>query len=243
MKPIRKHRLHGRGPKLDQPVYHVLRYEPKAFSVEQPDGTPHIKGITRVLYNLPAVIRAPIVFVTEGEKDAEAVCKLGLVATTCAFGAGKWREEYSQQLIGKEVVILPDGDGKGSMHSDQVARSLVGCATSIKTLRLPTLKNGKPVKDASDFLEAGGNEEDLIKLAREASEYASPESAGKSTEVAVKAPAVVNGVEVYQIADAITRGSHFAVDPGKSAPRLCQRSLQADRRAVHMAGSEANSLF
>ena len=52
----------------------------------------------RVLYRLPdvaaAVRQGRVVFVVEGEKDADALARLGLAATTNVGGAGKWRAEY-----------------------------------------------------------------------------------------------------------------------------------------------------
>jgi DNA primase len=122
-------------------LYYIFRWEPKNFSAHRPDGERGIRGITRELYNLPAVLAAgpdDTIYITEGEKDADALIARGLVATTCAFGAGKWRKEYSKNLKGKRVVIVPDRDQKGEEHLQQVARSLQGKAASIKVLRLPT---------------------------------------------------------------------------------------------------------
>jgi hypothetical protein len=58
----------------------------------------NLKTFRLVLYHLPAVLTAPIVFACEGEKDADALTELSLVATTSPMGAGKWRDEYSEFL-------------------------------------------------------------------------------------------------------------------------------------------------
>jgi hypothetical protein len=47
-----------------------------------------------------------IIFVTEGEKDAETLAGWGLVATTNSGGAGKWRLDHAEQLRGADVVIV-----------------------------------------------------------------------------------------------------------------------------------------
>ena len=51
-----------------------------------------------LLYRLPAIccglITTTSVFITEGEKDADNLAKLGLTATCNIGGAGKWRAEY-----------------------------------------------------------------------------------------------------------------------------------------------------
>jgi putative DNA primase/helicase len=71
-------------------LFEVVRYEPKAFAQRQPDGNGgwvwNLNGVRRVLYKLPDVLRAvqsgETIFIVEGEKDADALCGLGLVATT-----------------------------------------------------------------------------------------------------------------------------------------------------------------
>jgi hypothetical protein len=132
-------------------LYQIERRIPKTFKARRPDGRGGyvygIKGVRRVLYNLPAVLKAQIVFVTEGEKDADSLMNRGLTATTCVFGAERWRSEYSNSLKGKEVIIIPDRDEAGVKHRDKVARSLMGKAASIKSLDLPAELNGPPVTE------------------------------------------------------------------------------------------------
>jgi len=71
-------------------LYQVLRLEPKSFRQRRPDGCGGWiwkKGPHQVLYRLPEVLEAPIVFVTEGEKDVETLRDNGFCATTNAGGA------------------------------------------------------------------------------------------------------------------------------------------------------------
>jgi putative DNA primase/helicase len=95
-------------------LFEAVRFEPKGFAQRRPDGQAgwawNLRGVRRVLYRLPAVTTATgTVYVVEGEKDVHALEKLGLVATTNPMGAGKWRDEYAEQLRGAgRVVILPD---------------------------------------------------------------------------------------------------------------------------------------
>ena len=51
-----------------------------------------MQGVERVLYRLPEVLAAGEVWVVEGEKDADSLAALGIVATCNAGGAGKWSE-------------------------------------------------------------------------------------------------------------------------------------------------------
>ena len=61
-------------------LFQCVRYAPKDFSQRRPDCSGgwigNLKGVRRVLYRLPAVIAAQIVFIVEGEKDADALTAL-----------------------------------------------------------------------------------------------------------------------------------------------------------------------
>jgi len=157
-------------------LFGVIRTPQKEFWAVRPDGNGGwlygLEGIEPTVYRLPEVIKAvkegEIVFVVEGEKDCDNLRKLGLVATTNHGGAKKWRDHYSDYLVGADVVIIPDDDEPGREHAERVAQSLVGKAKSIRILELPDLP---PKGDVSDWLEAGGTKEELLRLAEAAREY------------------------------------------------------------------------
>ncbi len=148
-------------------LFAVDRLDPKGFRQWRPDGgrrTWNLNGVRRVLYRLPELLAADPdnpVYVAEGEKDCDALVKLGLVATTNPGGAGKWRDEYNGFLIGRHVVILPDNDAAGRKHAEQVARSLASGASSVRVVALPNL----PEKgDVSNWLATGGTRAELQAL-------------------------------------------------------------------------------
>jgi 5S rRNA maturation endonuclease (ribonuclease M5) len=156
-----------------QLLFQVCRFDPKDFRQRRPDGKGgwswSLKDARRALYRLPELLAADPttpVLVAEGEKDADNLHKLGLTATTCPMGAGKWRPEYSQSLRGKHVVILPDADEPGREHARQVAASLHGLAASVKLIDVPS--GAWEGKDVSDFLAANSPEEfaELLASAR-----------------------------------------------------------------------------
>lgn len=128
--------------------------------------------VRRVLYRWSELLEADpttTVFIVEGEKDVDRLGALGVLATTNAGGAGKWRDEYNETLRGRPVVIPPDNDDPGRGHSETVARSLCGIANSIKIVPLP----GLPDKgDVSDWLDAGGTVEQLYELVENTAAYA-----------------------------------------------------------------------
>ena len=176
-------------------VYQACRHEPgrdgrtKDFSQRVPDGTSDwrwsMTGVTRVLYRLPEVLAAvaagELVYIVEGEKDADQLTLYGLTATTNVGGAGKWKRDYSAALAGAHVVILPDNDAPGATHGDTVAASLHGVAASLKVVTLPGLL---PKGDVSDWLAAGHTIDELHALVAATAAYTPPEarrSARRST--------------------------------------------------------------
>ncbi|MEE4272307.1 MAG: CHC2 zinc finger domain-containing protein [Thermoanaerobaculales bacterium] len=148
-------------------LFQVVRTTGKRFWQRRPDGQGNyvkgIKDVRRVLYRLPELLAQPDtrVFIVEGEKDVERLRRSGLVATTSPGGAGKWKQEYSRSLEGRDVVVLPDNDDPGRAHSQQVAQSLQGIAESVRIVEIP----GLPDKgDVSDWLNAGHTVEELHAL-------------------------------------------------------------------------------
>jgi 5S rRNA maturation endonuclease (ribonuclease M5) len=166
-------------------LFQVVRYTPKGFAQRRPVDDRYaynMNGVRRVLYRLDELLSADpaqIVFLTEGERDTDALVRLGLVATTNLGGAGKWRPEYSEALRGRVVIILPDNDSAGRAHARQVAAALVGIAAHVHVLELPNL----PEKgDVSDWLAAGGTRAQLEALAAE------PAPPAPATPAAAPAP-------------------------------------------------------
>jgi hypothetical protein len=153
-------------------LFQVVRRPGHKFVQRRPDGTGgwtwKLTGIRRVLYKLPELLAARadnFVFVAEGEKDVDNLRNHLLTATCNPGGAGKWRDEYSEFLRDRHVVLLPDNDQAGRDHAQDVARRLHGIAASVRVLELP----GLPEKgDVSDWLANGGTADELQRLAREA---------------------------------------------------------------------------
>ncbi len=186
-------------------VFEVLRYDPKEFRQRRPNpdydemkaisdaNQPflwHTKGIRRVLYRQNELVKAlkvdpsKIVFVVEGEKAADAIASLGLLATCSSGGAGKWvmsQVEAARVLVNKRVVVIADddptdpenGSEPGMDHAVNVSKHLEPLASRVKIMRLT---NNRDKSDAFDWIEdrrrKGVLEEDikdeLMRLAKEA---------------------------------------------------------------------------
>ena len=132
--------------------YQNVRFRPKTFRPRQPDGnggwTWNLDGISRLPYNLPEVLKAQTVVVVEGEKDADNVSNLGIVATTAFGGAKGWLPAYGNFLKGKDVVIIPDTNKAGHEFAEAVHNSIQDKALSIRRLDLPA-----DYRDISHYLE------------------------------------------------------------------------------------------
>jgi putative DNA primase/helicase len=159
-------------------LYQVVRYEPKDFRCRRPDGAGgwvhNLDGVRVVPYRLHELAEAERVLIVEGEKDADALAGLGLVATCNHGGAGKWREEHTRALVGAavpEVVVFRDNDRPGAAHQDAVARSCAASGLRVKVLPdlpdLPPLRE-KHGEDVSDWLAAGHTKDELLVLADQA---------------------------------------------------------------------------
>jgi hypothetical protein len=86
----------------------VARTSAKTFPTYRWDHGAWVPGWPEhvVPYRLPQLIAAPSnepVWICEGEKDANNVAALGLIATTNPGGAGKWQHELTQWFKGKEI--------------------------------------------------------------------------------------------------------------------------------------------
>jgi hypothetical protein len=123
-------------------------------------------GAKEVLYNLvgiknrPGVLESTFVVIVEGEKKVEALLNLGICATCNPFGAGKWKDAYSEYLKDKAVVILSDNDKPGKDHAAKVASSVASVAEYVKIVELP----GLPDKgDIVDWLKVPGNDKERLR--------------------------------------------------------------------------------
>lgn len=149
-------------------VYQVVRFKPKSFVCRRPNGAGgwlwNLDGTERVLYHLPDLLKEPgrVVFIAEGEKSVDVVRGLGLLATTNPHGAGKWNGAYSEPLRGRPVVILPDNDGAGRDHAQDVAKDLLAKASLVRVLELPNLADKE---DVADWIGRGGDRAELEALA------------------------------------------------------------------------------
>lgn len=151
---------------------------------------PGLGDVEPVLYRLHEVVAAAEhgrrVYITEGEKDADALRELGVTATTNPGGAGKWRDEYSEALVGaSSVVIVRDRDAIGWRHALDIERSLRAAGIPVRHRRPRT------GKDVSDHLAAGLGLRELVRKRPKAPEPTEAKNADPPDTVDAALPAAL----------------------------------------------------
>jgi len=142
------------------------------FFRELPGGGRKYRGVfegpdapQRVIYRMRRVLDAAsagkdITWV-EGEKCADALERLGALATT-AGSANDWRDHMADCFKGAGTVrIIADNDPPGIQHARTVAGALHGIAERVILLRA---RVEEPGADIVDHLEAGFTLADLMPL-------------------------------------------------------------------------------
>lgn len=115
--------------------------------LRHPDGRKQIRPMTQIngrfelcgplkaargglIYRLPDILSSPeaVVWIVEGETCADALAKLGLIATTSGSATSADGADWSP-LAGRHCVIWPDNDSAGRTYAREVGALLraIGC--------------------------------------------------------------------------------------------------------------------
>jgi hypothetical protein len=128
------------------------------------------------------------VFVTEGEKAAACLHRIGSLAVGTVTGAGGMPGAGSLALLrGHEVVLWPDADAAGARHMERIAAALGGVASTVRIFSPAGLPVGG---DAAEWVEqrraagkpAADISRELETLARKIAIRAVVASPGQDTE-------------------------------------------------------------
>ena len=138
--------------------YAQARWDGKAWAKGKPGGP-------KIPYRLPALLAAPagaMVYVVEGEKCADALAKLGFIATTNSEGAAggkddtagkKWPADLNEYFRARNVALVGDNDAPGRRHTSYVAKQLQGVAASVRVVDLAEHWPGSDMPDGYDVVE------------------------------------------------------------------------------------------
>jgi hypothetical protein len=143
-------RIRAKNPETGEKWIRPMHLNGNGFEL----GEPLFANGKKPLYALHRIASVPnaAVWIVEGEQKADALNKLGLVATTSG-GATSARYADWEPLRGHAVFIWPDNDDPGKGYAGEVASILLGmdCAVSCVDVDKLGLSNGE---DAMEWLAA-----------------------------------------------------------------------------------------
>jgi hypothetical protein len=163
-----------------EPYLQVQRTDTKQFPQSHWDGKRWCWGKPKgpkIPYYLPDLIEATAetpIYICEGEKDADSLTDINLLATCASEGAGKWTKDLNRWFEGKQCVyIMEDNDSDGRRHARQVAHNLKSIVNEVRIVALPDLPEHG---DVTDWLAAGNTNtrERLIELCAATPLYVGP---------------------------------------------------------------------
>jgi len=179
-------------------LYRKVRIEPgfngktKGFYCERNDNgqiIKNLKGCRKVLYRLPdileAISRNKIIFLVEGEKDADKLWGLGLAAST-ALESIKWLDEFTDTLKNADVVILYDMDKTGLERRDLLCKHLHGRIKRLRVVDLPGIVYQESHgNDISDWLARGNTISDLEEILSRTPDFTPANKKGRLHAIAI----------------------------------------------------------
>jgi hypothetical protein len=193
------------------------------------DGRKHSTlGDARIVpYNLPALLDAKTagrnIFLVEGEKAADAIKSIGMIATTAHTGAGSWPAAITEYFAGAQVIIVPDNDVPGWQYAYKAAEAILPIVKSLKVVDLGLQGQGD---DAFEFIEAGGGRAELVALVKAAvpittlDQVTIPERLNPITSAATQLPPTPTAPSDFDIA------KEFEAEP--AAPPKPSKQIQIE---------------
>ena len=146
-----------------EPYLRVTRKSDKSFAQSHWDLDGWVFGKPKgdpVPYRLPDIIARPdeTIWLVEGEKDADNLAALGLLATTAPGGGSAFpmTPEFGRWFDGRTVVAIADNDSTGAKWRERVSHAIA----DVTHLSMPA-----PHKDVTDWLQAGGTRPELEAMA------------------------------------------------------------------------------
>ncbi|OGV36171.1 MAG: hypothetical protein A2020_12260 [Lentisphaerae bacterium GWF2_45_14] len=110
-------------------------------------GNESVKHVKKVLYRWPEWKDQNNVCICEGEKDADTLRNMKVLATTNSSGCGTWNVSYSTALKGKDVIIFTDNDIPGRAREGFLLWELRETVGMIKVVRFNNEVSGFDVTD------------------------------------------------------------------------------------------------
>lgn len=171
--PVFQHYRYPRKPTPDDPRDKAYGYrypldidyshKPEGMVLGWVNGKP--EGADALIYRLPIVLALPrrVLWLTEGEADADAAAAHGLLATCHHGGAGKFTEAQAECLAKRRgpIVLVADNDPAGARCVVVRYDRLRAVGIPADRLRVAEVAPTHPGADLRDHLEAGYGVRDL----------------------------------------------------------------------------------
>ncbi|MBF6329881.1 toprim domain-containing protein [Nocardia transvalensis] len=134
-------------------------------------------GFAHIPLHLPDLVHAvetgEDIYICEGEQDALAARRAGLIATTNAGGALSWTPDHAHWLEGAHRIwIITDRDAPGYRRATKVADTLTFL---VHDIRIVQARDGK---DLTDHFNAGHHVDELDPVPLLDEHYARPRTTG-----------------------------------------------------------------
>ena len=197
-----------------------------------------LNGMVTPLYNLQQVIASDLIYLCEGEKDAETLISHNLTATTNNNGATSWAKHWTDQLKNKTVIIIPDNDEAGKKRVQILTKALHGV---VKELRV-FMPDGVPEKgDITDWVNAGGDPATILQKSVAIEQKKTPKKATHDeyytlfeTELNNPRACIFNEKLMYQDSTGIWNPAVNALDRLKAAALIANESREAKFSISHI---------
>ncbi len=251
-----------------------IRYEPKDFRpryavIENPDpaafddpaqwARKKPDGFVMPLYHEDEIARrsGDLLYMTEGEKDADALAQLGYL-TTCHKAGGAVVHAGRGIFKGRRAVIIADADEAGRKYAEEAGKNLSGEAASVTIITPPD-----DFKDYSDWEEAQDSAESVEALRERFETWGIPASERDTCETLAavwndpppRSPEIVGGLlrqghkmilsgsskagksfALLQLAAALCEGREWLQTFPCKASRILYLNLEVDRASmIHRA--------
>ena len=141
--------IRAKNPETGEKWIRPMHLNSKGFELGEPkfeNGKP-IYALDRIAGNPGAVV-----WIVEGEQKADALNKLGLVATTSGSATSAAAADW-EPLRGRTVTIWPDNDDAGKSYAGEVSRILLDMGCTVSCLEVGRLDLGEG-EDVMEWLAA-----------------------------------------------------------------------------------------
>ena len=160
-------------------LYTVVKFPNKEFRRLRVDQTGkevwNWDGIKQVPYRWPDIKDQRAIIFVEGEKDADRLHDIDLLATTIAGGSNAWsplikkQSDFAEKYFNRfdQVFIIPDNDEAGKKFAQDTGEQIRDFVSKVWIINLPNLSKGGDVSDYLDNIPPDQQKSSLLKLIEE----------------------------------------------------------------------------